>query len=439
MISFLEWKLALRNLLRNKRRSLSTGFALIVAYVGIALLAGFVIKTEKALSTLIIYGQHLGHVSIYKKDGVENFEVHPDQYQIAMGERQSLKEILKEFDQQVEMMGEFLSTTALLSTGPRSIPVIVQGLTPELDNFVRHHPIVLRWGKEALMAYSTRTFSDAVKEIPDGISISKGVSELLGRTQEMETYSASERELLFASRTLEGDLNAVNATMAVKHTTGMPYLEDLSVRAPLSLLQELLQTQGISHMVLFLKPESNAETLVKVLQRKITDRGLPLEAMTFKDDRVGRYYNGIMNFLFVMVTFFGILILSASGLIIINSITMSVLERTKEMGTLRALGFTPKRVRTLFVCETFWLALISGLLGILMSFLSAQAINSLDLTYDAPGVSYPINLKLIIEPWVHISMMLTIIAVAVLCSVLVVRRKTKVRIASLLLDSGASL
>ena len=62
------WKFAYRNLLRNKRRSLSTGVAITVGFVGLNLLGAYIYRSKMALDTTSVYSAQKGHVSIYKKD-----------------------------------------------------------------------------------------------------------------------------------------------------------------------------------------------------------------------------------------------------------------------------------------------------------------------------------------------------------------------------------
>ena len=96
--------------------------------------------------------------------------------------------------------------------------------------------------------------------------------------------------------------------------------------------------------------------------------------------------------------------------IMIGIITyISVLERTKEIGILRAIGASKKDISRVFNAETFIVGLISGLLGIGITILLTFPINS--LIYALTGVSVNVALPamggLIL---VLISMFLTIIA-----------------------------
>jgi ABC-type lipoprotein release transport system permease subunit len=71
----------------------------------------------------------------------------------------------------------------------------------------------------------------------------------------------------------------------------------------------------------------------------------------------------------VMVLFFIILI----G--VVNTLRMTIRERTREIGTTRAIGMQKKDVRNVFILETFFLALFSSLTGTVLSFLFMQALS----------------------------------------------------------------
>ena len=68
------------------------------------------------------------------------------------------------------------------------------------------------------------------------------------------------------------------------------------------------------------------------------------------------------------------------GLGMMNAMVMSVLERTREIGTLRAVGWSRRRVVTLILGETVVLSLIGGLVGI------ALGVGLTELAAAAPGI-----------------------------------------------------
>ena len=63
-----------------------------------------------------------------------------------------------------------------------------------------------------------------------------------------------------------------------------------------------------------------------------------------------------------------------------NTMIVSVIERTGEIGTMRAIGAEKKFVRSLFISETFMLTSISSVLGIILSAIIMLIFNSLNIT-----------------------------------------------------------
>ncbi len=439
MNSMLEWRLAARNLKRNPRRTLSTAVALVVAYIGVALLAGHVIRSEKTLKAHTVYVNRVGHVSVYKKGGIDNFDIRPDKYEITETELAALTALLQARSGEVERSGAFLWTVGLLSAGQRTIPVFVEGLEPDLDGFLGAHPRVKQYAEEMTSRRSPVKLSEVVASAPDAISISRGVGELIDRTRDLRQASRADLDVVIAGRTIEGDLNAVNATLATHHTTGTPYLEDMSVIAPLSLARELMATKGSSRVSIFLNENerSAAESFAASLQSAFDAENLDLEALPFTDDRIGLYYTGTMRFLLVMIGFFSVLIFGASALILVNSMTMSIMERSREMGTLRALGYAPDRVRSLFVKEAFWLSLFASVSGIALSEAIGAAIGGAGIYFESAGFLYPLRLRVLIEPWFHATTALVLIGIATGCSAWIVTKTCKERVSTLLLESGA--
>ncbi len=129
-------------------------------------------------------------------------------------------------------------------------------------------------------------------------------------------------------------------------------------------------------------------------------------------DIVGVMMNSVSNIIntisYVLIAFVAISLIVSS--IMIGIITyISVLERTKEIGILRAIGASKKDISRVFNAETFIIGLISGLIGIGVTVLLSIPINSLiySLTGVAVNVSLPFGAGIIL---VVISMILTIIA-----------------------------
>ena len=73
----------------------------------------------------------------------------------------------------------------------------------------------------------------------------------------------------------------------------------------------------------------------------------------------------------------GLVTLIASIFGIVNTMYISVLERTREIGLIKALGMSNKKVRLLFIYEAMWIGFIGGVIGILSAYLLGIFINPL--------------------------------------------------------------
>ncbi|GAB1456003.1 hypothetical protein MASR2M48_13100 [Spirochaetota bacterium] len=75
-----------------------------------------------------------------------------------------------------------------------------------------------------------------------------------------------------------------------------------------------------------------------------------------------------------------IVILAVVAIIIImNTPVVSIIERTGEIGTMRALGGGKQFVRNLFAAETVTLSVVFGIVGIALSFLAAAIVNAIGI------------------------------------------------------------
>jgi len=150
---------------------------------------------------------------------------------------------------------------------------------------------------------------------------------------------------------------------------------------------------------------------IEEYNQKQRDEGKEENVITYTDI-VGTMMTSVTNIIdavsYALIGFVSISLIVSS--IMIGIITyISVLERTKEIGILRAIGASKGDISKVFNAETFIVGLIAGLLGIGITVLLTIPINS--LIYNLSGVV----IKATLEPiagliLVLISMFLTIIA-----------------------------
>ncbi len=93
--------------------------------------------------------------------------------------------------------------------------------------------------------------------------------------------------------------------------------------------------------------------------------------------------NTAMSVLFIQFFFYGgIILISVAGIIsIVNIMLISVFKRTREIGTLRALGASDITIAGLILLENLFLSLIAGILGIAIAWLGIRFLNHLEIPF----------------------------------------------------------
>lgn len=432
----MTWKLAFRNLLRNKRRTLATGAAVLAGFVGLSLLGGYILRIEKSLKSNSVYLQHKGHVTIYKKEGLQRYATRPSKFLITFQDYEVLQNQLKVYAKDIEWTGQTLTGAGLVSNGEKSVPFMAYGVDLQTLEKSYRHPQVLKWAQDFLVPESLK-FVDAIKKDPLSISVTKRLGALIRRQAPFESLAEEQRFVQLAGMSIYGDLNAVDATLAVNHTTGSELAEDAGLLAPLELLQSLYMADGFHYIMVYLHDDSNKNKLVQGLNDLFKKNNLQFEAYPFDDPAISPNYVGSMGFLYAMVGFFVFLICGAVALSIVNSLTMGILERTREIGTFRAIGYTNTQISWMMTQEALALALVSGIVGTVISGIVSLIVNQLNIRFSPPGVST--SIQFVLSPHFMLIFMVFMLFFILIgtTSYIVTHWKLKMKIIDLLSDTGA--
>lgn len=432
----LLWKLALKNIFRNRRRTLATLFTVCFGYLGLILTGGYILYVEKSTQALAVYVNHGGHIVITKKDGLTNFAAKPKKYEIDPQLRVQIEEVLSRYSGQIEKVGSYLTGMGLLSNGTTSTPILMLGVDPQIDKFVKNHSYVRKFTPSLLPTDQEKNFSEMAGVNPESISITADLGELISRLRPFHRLPETKRDVQIAAKSFLGDFNAINGHLGPEHSTGYPYLEDFSVVLTLASLQNLLLTEGISSFALYLKESSATSRLLEQLKNDFEKLQIPAELYPFFGDDVGMVYAGTMGFILSIGGFFFILILGAVVLSVVNTITIGIIERTREIGTLRAIGYTPRQLASIFFKENLLISLFCVVVGILLSQGIALMLNNSGIQFRPAGISRDIPFMILPELWMSAIIAVPVIILTCLTAYWVSARKTKVPLIQLLTDTG---
>ncbi len=88
-------------------------------------------------------------------------------------------------------------------------------------------------------------------------------------------------------------------------------------------------------------------------------------------------------------TVIGLVALMAGGFGVINTMLMSISERTREIGTLRAIGASKREIMKMFMSEAFLIGLVGAGVGVLIGVVVTIALPSLSGSAAATAVGFP--------------------------------------------------
>jgi len=341
-------KIAARSVFRNKRRTVITLLSIIFGCVAIIVFGGFVDYSMWGLRESTIHSR-LGHLQVYKAGYSEKGGTNPLAYTIEDYPR--IRSIIEDEDH-VDFVTSRLEFSGLIGGAENSVICVGKGVEPEKE-------------RELGITVSIVEGEDLSSEEPEEGIIGKGLAEGLG--VKIDDY------LTILTSTAEGALNAVDLKLRGIFRTGVKEYDDVAVMVPMELAKTLLYTENVQSIVVVLDETENTDLVADNLRKEFSQANLDLEIKTWSDlatfyHQVVQLYGGI--FWVVRLIILIIVIFS-----IANTMTMSVFERMREIGTIRAMGTKRRGVLSLFLMEGLILGALGGALGLVFGIIAAKLLS----------------------------------------------------------------
>jgi putative ABC transport system permease protein len=171
-----------------------------------------------------------------------------------------------------------------------------------------------------------------------------------------------------------------------------------------------------------------ADAVKARIQEVLDTAGLGLVAYHFTevDPTFGRIF-GMFGFIFVVVsTVLAIVIVFT----IVNTVSMNIVERVKEIGTIRAIGFRRSFVRRLFLAESALTGLFGAAIAVSLAAGLAAFVNAAAVQWTPPSNATPLTVRLMVleNPLLAGSVALALTLIAVVASILPTFRASRLNI-----------
>lgn len=400
-----KWmKLAMRNIARNKRRSLMTLLAIGVGFAAASLFYGYIHHMYYGLRAIAVQGEGLGHLTIFKAGWIEKGKLDPARYMFSKAEITKISQLVRA-EKGVILATPQIQVSGLVSNGTTSMIFIAQGVVPKDDR-------TIKGGWDEFRPIKGNRLDE---KIPYGVEMAQDLAKYLN-------LGAGKNGVVMAT-TLGGQMNAMDIEVSGVYDTGSDATNDKYMRVTFGFAQSLYDTQSAEKIVVLLDDWERTDAMQGILTQKLKDAGIDCEIKTWKElslmyFKVRGMFDMIFLFLFSIVLV--IVVMST-----INTMGMAVLERTREIGTLRALGLKRRGVSLLFALEGCLLGLLGSAIGIGLHTVVWYVIRILNPTYIPPGISTPVSLKVDYVPDAVALMVFCMIFLSLTAAILPARRAAR--------------
>ncbi|MDF1739041.1 MAG: FtsX-like permease family protein [Verrucomicrobiales bacterium] len=404
----MSWiSLALRNLLRNARRSITTIAAVALGYAAINILAGFTAYMFASIEDAHIYEQVNGHVQIWKKGAREYGGSDPAACLISEEEFAEIKAFTNE-DERVLVSAGLLEIKGNVDVDGTSGFFVAQAMVPEERDAIHSRSTALRSADG-----STYEGKPITSETPFGISITTGMAENLAL--------AIDSPIMLVSPTVNGQMNALDAEVMQIAEVASEALNNRYIFMPLELGQALYETGGVSCVRFMLGDNTDTDAFAAKLSEKFGED--QWEVIPWYD--VSKLYLRTKNMFDIIFGVVFVIIATIVTMSVLNTIGMAVVERTREIGTLRAIGLKRPGVVRLFGTESALLGIIGAISGLLIVLVFAYAIAAVKPTWEPPVTAREIVWEIRIQPFHLLTTFVLLVIFTALAAIAPARRAAK--------------
>jgi len=331
---FTLWRIAIRDLGRNKRRSALTLIAVMMGLALIIALHGFEMGAIQGSIENSIRVQ-TGHVQVRG----ESY----DEDKVSLKWEDLLEEPLG-LAAQAQMLAEVQAAApvlwagGILGTVEESVGVRVFGIDPPSEMAAPF--------REGLVAGEFLAPDDR-----SGVLISQRLARSLGLT-------AGDDVSLLINTSGEQPDEAI-FTIRGLYDTGIPAFDEATIFLPLAKAQAFTQVgERASAVVALLHDQEDADAVASALSAP------GLDVLTWRDlnQLMLQTTESAMGFLYMIY----LIVLAIVAVVVANTLLMSVFERTREMGILASLGMKGRQIMAMFLMESATLGAIGVILGVLL-------------------------------------------------------------------------
>jgi putative ABC transport system permease protein len=204
---------------------------------------------------------------------------------------------------------------------------------------------------------------------PEGVVMSSAFYKIFGRTAD-EMLGKKVSISLFLPKMENGKERSEKTDITSEfEIVGFVENEDLVFYANSSALENELTSIDYSRI----KVKCSDAGSLEEVKNKLSGEGMVVSSLSDTVKEVNKMFMGVKGIL----AFFGLIALLVSAIGMFNTMTVTLLERTKEIGIMKAIGASERDVLLMFIIESSIMGFLGGLVGIILGILAGSTFNGI--------------------------------------------------------------
>jgi putative ABC transport system permease protein len=405
MLKFLQ--LAFRNVFRNRRRTIMTLLMVGGGVAGLLLVGGFFAFMFRGLRESTIRNG-LGHIQIFNAEHFRRDEVHV--LDTGISDWQHVASTVRSSDH-VRGVAPRIEFYGMLSNGVKSSVFMGSAVDPDAERAMSFSPRLA----------SGRDLAESSGEIEAlvGTGVARSMSVKVGDG------------LTILAVTADGALNGIDVQVVGIVNTGFKDLDDRYLRVTLPSAQRLLQSDRVTNLVVGLDKTENTDAVTAAFTPRL--RGLSQEMTMKKWIDLAAYYKQVRSLFSGIFLFLGIIVFFMVLMASVNTLLMAMMERTREIGTMLAMGTPRPWIVALFMLEATVTGVLGAGVGLIGGNLIGIALNASGLHLPPPpGLSTEMAFRVLHVPALMIGSSVMVVVSLALASILPAVRASRLQIAEAL-------
>jgi putative ABC transport system permease protein len=237
--------------------------------------------------------------------------------------------------------------------------------------------------------------------------------------------------LTLLAMTSDGALNGVDVQIVGIVVSGVAEMDARSLRITLPAAQRLLQSDRVTNLVVGLDKTENTDQVSAELSPRLL--GLPQKLVLKKWIDLATYYKQVRSLFSMIFIFLGVIVFFMVLMSSVNTLLMTMFERTREIGTMLAMGTPRAWIVLLFMVEATLIGILGAIVGLVAGNMLGILLNHSGIHLPPPpGNTVPMSFKVLHVPSLMIGSSLLVIVSLALASILPAIRASRLQIAEAL-------